>query len=318
MKVLITGGLGFVGTQLSIRLLEKEHQVTVVDHSPEPRNYTPEEVKYVSGDTSEKGAWQKEVEHQDAVINLAGASIFKRWNKKTKKLIYDSRILTTRNVVEAMAKEGTVLCSTSAVGYYGFRGDEEITEEENPGDDFLAGVCVDWESEARKAADKGVRVAITRFGIVLGKTGGALGQMIPAFKKFVGGPLGSGNQWFSWIHMEDLLNAFMFVFENQDISGPVNFCSPNPVRNRDLAKALGKVLSRPSFLTTPAFMLKLVLGEFGSILLEGQKVMPAKLLKHDFNFHYPTYIISKIIRDPQRRYYKSEIRISKLETNSNI
>ena len=300
MKVLITGGLGFVGTQLSIRLLEEGHQVTVVDHSPEPRDYTPEEVKYVSGDTSEEGAWQKEVEHQDAVINLAGASIFNRWNKKTKKLIYDSRILTTRNLVEVMPRDRLrVFCSTSAVGYYGFRGDEKLTEEDAPGDDFLASLAVAWENEARKAADKGVRLAMTRFGIVLGKTGGALGQMIPAFKRFVGGPLGSGNQWFSWIHMEDLLNAFMFVFENQDISGPVNFCSPHPVRNRDLAKALGKVLSRPSFLTTPAFMLKLVLGEFGSILLEGQKVMPAKLLKHGFNFHYPeiTGALEEIVKE---------------------
>jgi uncharacterized protein (TIGR01777 family) len=184
-------------------------------------------------------------------------------------------------------KEGAVLCSTSAVGYFGSRGDEEITEDGTPGDDFLAGVCVDWENEALKAADKGNRVAITRFGIVLGKTGGALGQMIPAFKRFVGGPLGSGNQWFSWIHMEDLLNAFLFVFENQGISGPVNFCSPNPVRNRDLAKALGKVLSRPSFLTTPGFMLRLVLGEFGSVLLEGQRVSPLKLMEHGFTFRYP-------------------------------
>lgn len=288
MKVLITGGLGFVGTQLSVRLLERGHQVTVADRSPEPHAHTPQEVSYVSGDTTLKGAWQEEVVHQDGVINLAGASIFRRWNDETKKLIYDSRLLTTRNVVEAMSKEkGTVLCSTSAVGYYGFRGDEEITEEDSPGDDFLASVCVDWENEARKAADKGVRVAITRFGIVLGKTGGALGQMIPAFKKFVGGPLGGGNQWFSWIHMEDLLKAFMFVFENREISGPVNFCSPNPVRNRDLAKALGKILSRPSFLTTPGFMLRLVLGEFGSVLLEGQRVIPAKLLKHGFSFSYP-------------------------------
>jgi uncharacterized protein (TIGR01777 family) len=287
MKVLITGGLGFVGTQLSIRLLEKGHQVTVVDHSPEPKEYTPDEVKYVSGDTTLKGTWQKEVERQDAVINLAGASIFKRWNVETKKLIYDSRILTTRNVVEAFPKEKErVLCSTSAVGYYGFRGDEELTEEDEPGDDFLASLAVDWENEARKAERKGVRVAITRFGIVLGKTGGAVGQMIPAFKKFVGGPLGSGKQWFSWIHMEDLLNAFIFVFENQAIHGPVNFCSPNPVRNRDLAKALGKVLWRPSFLTTPGFMLKLVMGEFGSVLLEGQRVIPAKLLKHGFRFRY--------------------------------
>ena len=261
MKILITGGLGFVGTQLSMRLLEKGHQVTVVDHSPEPHEHTPGEISYVSGDTTVQGAWQQEVAAQDGVINLAGASIFSRWNKNTKKLMYDSRVLTTRNVVEAMpAKERAVLCSTSAVGYYGFRGDEEIAEDGTSGDDFLASLCVDWETEALKAADKGIRVAITRFGIVLGKTGGALGQMIPAFKKFVGGPLGSGNQWFSWIHMEDLLDAFLFVFENQEISGPVNFCSPNPVQNRDLAKALGKVLSRPSFLTTPSFMLKLVMG----------------------------------------------------------
>jgi uncharacterized protein (TIGR01777 family) len=288
MKVLITGGLGFVGTQLSVRLLERGHQVTVVDRSPEPHAYTPREVIYISGDSTLKGSWQEEIAHQDGVINLAGTSIFGRWNDKTKKLIYDSRILTTRNVVDAMSpKKGSVLCSTSAVGYYGFRNDELINEEGYHGDDFLARVCVDWENEAKMAADKGVRVAITRFGIVLGKTGGALGQMIPAFKKFVGGPLGSGNQWFSWIHMEDLLKAFMFVFENQDISGPVNFCSPNPVRNRELAKALGKILSRPSFLTTPGFMLRLVLGEFGSLLLEGQRVIPAKLLKHGFSFSYP-------------------------------
>jgi len=288
MKVLITGGLGFVGTQLSVRLLERGHQVTVVDRSPEPHAHTPREVIYISGDSTLKGSWQEEIAHQDGVINLSGTSIFGRWNDKTKKLIYDSRILTTRNVVDAMSpKKGSVLCSTSAVGYYGFRNDELINEEGFPGDDFLARVCVDWENEANIAADKGVRVAITRFGIVLGKTGGALGQMIPAFKKFVGGPLGGGNQWFSWIHMEDLLKAFIFVFENQEISGPVNFCSPNPIRNKELAKALGRVLSRPSFLTTPGFILKLVMGEFGSVLLEGQKVIPSKLMEHGFTFRYP-------------------------------
>ncbi len=288
MNVIITGGLGFIGTQLSIRLLERGHQVTVVDHSPQPRPYTPHEVKYVSADTTFSGAWQGEVGIQNVVINLAGASIFRRWNSKAKQLIYDSRILTTRNIVEALPKEkGALLCSTSAVGYYGFRGDEELTEEDSPGNDFLAKACVDWEKEAHKAADKGVRVAIARFGIVLGKTGGVLGQMIPAFKKFVGGPLGRGKQWFSWIHMEDLLNAFFFVLDNQNIHGPVNFCSPNPVRNRGLARALGKVLSRPSFLKTPAFMLRLVLGEFGSVLLEGQRVIPANLLKYGFVFQYP-------------------------------
>jgi len=287
MRVFITGGLGFVGTQLSIRLLKRGHEVTVVDHSPKPKPYTPGQVKYVPADTTIPGAWQEELLKHDAVINLAGASIFQRWNEKTKQLIYNSRIHTTRNVVEAMTGEkGTLLCSTSAVGYYGFQYDEELIEEDSPGDDFLAKVCVDWEKEALKAADKGVRVTITRFGIVLGKTGGALGQMISAFKKFVGGPLGSGNQWFSWIHMEDLLSAFLFVFDNQDIHGPVNVCSPNPVRNRELATALGKALSRPSFFKAPAFMIRLVLGEFGSVVLEGQRVIPAKLLRQGFMFQY--------------------------------
>jgi uncharacterized protein (TIGR01777 family) len=223
------------------------------------------------------------------VINLAGASIFRRWDKNTKQIISDSRILTTGNVVEAMAgdKEGGALFSTSAVGYYGFRGDEDLTEKDSAGTDFLAQLCTEWEDEAAKASDKGARVVVTRFGIVLGMTGGALGQMVPAFKRFVGGALGSGKQWFSWIHMEDLLRAYLFVFENKEIRGPVNFCAPNPVRNKDLAKALGEALSRPSFVKTPAFMLRLVLGEFGSVLLEGQKVLPAKLLRHGFHFTYP-------------------------------
>jgi uncharacterized protein (TIGR01777 family) len=288
MKILITGGLGFVGTQLSMRLLEQGHAVTVVDHAPEPRPYTPKEVTYMAADTTREGPWQDEVGQQDAVVNLAGASIFGRWNKKNKKLIYDTRILTTKHVAAAMPEgKNAVLCSTSAVGYYGFHGDEELTEKDGAGDDFLAGVCVDWEKEAQKASEKGVRVVLTRFGIVLGKTGGALGQMIPAFNKFVGGPLGSGKQWFSWVHMEDLLRAFVFVLDHDAIKGPVNFCAPNPVRNKDLAKALGKVLSRPSFVKTPALALRVALGEFGSVLLEGQRVLPAKLLEQGFSFQYP-------------------------------
>ncbi len=288
MKAIITGGLGFIGTQLSIRLLERGHRVAIVDHSPQPGPNTPEQVKYIYADTTIPGAWQDEVRVQDVAINLAGASIFRRWDDDAKRLIYESRILTTRNVVEAMPENrNALLCNTSAVGYYGFQGDEELTEKDGPGDDFLAKVCADWEREACKGVDKGIRVAITRFGIVLGKTGGVLGKMIPPFKRFVGGPLGKGKQWFSWIHMEDLLNAFLFVIDNKDILGPANFCSPNPVRNRDLANALGKVLSRPAFLPMPAFVLRVALGEFGSILLEGQRVMPSVLLNCGFVFKYP-------------------------------
>ena len=288
MKVFITGGLGFVGTQLSKSLLKKGHEVTVVDYSTEPRPYTPKDVKYISADTTIPGGWQEDVSKQDAIINLAGASIFQRWKRKTKDLIYSSRISTTRNLVDAISGENPpFLCSTSAVGYYGFQDDKKLIEEDSPGDDFLARLCVDWEREALKGLGKGARVTITRFGIVLGKTGGALGQMISAFKKYVGGPLGSGNQWFSWIHMEDLLNAFHFILDNDAIQGPVNFCSPNPVRNKELAKALGKSLSRPSFLKTPSFLIRLMLGEFGSVVLEGQRVIPAKLSQKGFIFKYP-------------------------------
>jgi uncharacterized protein (TIGR01777 family) len=300
MNVLITGGLGFIGTQLSIKLLERGNAVTVVDHSPQPRHSTPQGVRYISADTTIRGNWQGEVTAQDAVINLAGASIFSRWSEQRKKLIYDSRILTTRNVVEALPKkEDVLLCSTSAVGYYGFRGDEEIKEGDSPGDDFLARVCIDWEDEAARAAEKGIRVAVTRFGIVLGKTGGALGQMMPLYKYFIGGPLGSGEQWFSWVHMEDLLRAFLFILDNEDIAGPVNICSPNPVRNRQLAKALGRALSRPSFLRAPAFAVRLILGEFGTMLLKGQRVLPAKLLDHGFVFQYPVILeaLNDVVKD---------------------
>ncbi|MBW2107653.1 MAG: NAD-dependent epimerase/dehydratase family protein, partial [Deltaproteobacteria bacterium] len=197
MRVLITGGLGFVGTILSQHLLDSGYRVTVVDHAAEPRPDTPKQVKYVSADTTAKGSWQKEVAQCDVVVNLAGSSIFRRWNKETKKLICDTRILTTRNVAAAIPEgKETIVCSASAVGYYGFRGDEVLSEQDRPGDDFLARLCTDWEQEAGKAADRGARVVLTRFGIVLGNTGGALGQMIPPFKKYVGGPLGSGRQWF--------------------------------------------------------------------------------------------------------------------------
>ncbi|MGV8073557.1 MAG: TIGR01777 family oxidoreductase [Syntrophobacteraceae bacterium] len=287
MKVLITGGLGFVGTQLCIRFLESGHEVTLIGRSPQPKPYTPRQAGYVSADTTIPGPWQEVISAQNVIVNLAGASIFGKWDEAYKKLLYDSRILTTRNVVQAMSSDtGSTLLSTSAVGYYGFRGDEELMEESPPGDDFLAKLCVDWEGEALEARKKGARVVLTRFGIVLGKDGGALKQMIPAFRKFVGGPLGSGKQWFSWIHMRDLLNALFLLVDRTDIHGPVNCCSPNAVRNKDLAVTLGKTLHRPSYLPTPAFMLRLVLGEFASALVEGQRVVPSVLLQAGFTFQY--------------------------------
>jgi uncharacterized protein (TIGR01777 family) len=290
MRVLITGGTGFVGKQLSSRLVKDGNEITILTRSLKGSEQAPKGVSYLQGDPTEKGPWQDVIANHDVVINLAGASIFSKWSDEYKKLIRDSRVFTTRNIIEGIPSQSgkkISLFSTSAVGYYGFHGDEELDEESPSGNDFLARLAIEWEAEALKAEEKGARVVITRFGIVLGEKGGALGQMIPLFKKFIGGPIGSGQQWFSWVHIKDLAEAFAFLMKHPEISGPVNVCSPNPVKNRDLAKSLGKVLHRPSFMPAPAFMIKLVLGEFGSIILEGQRVLPRQLLKGGFVFKYP-------------------------------
>lgn len=288
MKIFLTGGTGFVGKSLAPALIREGHEVTILTRSAVREKGGLEGASWMEGDPTQRGKWQTVIQEQDTVINLAGASIFTRWTEEAKKLMRESRLLTTRHLVEAMAGGRTkTFFSTSAIGYYGFHEDEMLNEESPAGGDFLAQLALDWEKEARAAEKKGGRVVITRFGIVLGEKGGALGQMIPLFRKYLGGPLGSGKQWFSWVHIEDLARAFLFLLVHPEISGPVNFTAPNPVRNRDLAKALGKAMGRPSFLPAPGFMLKLVLGEFGSILLQGQRVIPGKLLASGFKFLYP-------------------------------
>jgi len=290
MKILITGGTGFVGTQLTTRLIQEGHTVTILTRSLKGAKESPPGIFYLEGDPTKKGFWQEAIKDHDAVINLAGASIFAKWTEEYKKVLRESRVSTTQNIVEGVPSDPSkkiTLFSTSAVGYYGFCRDEELTEESPHGEDFLAQMAVEWEGEALKAKDKGARVVITRFGIVLGEKGGALGQMIPLFKKYIGGPIGSGRQWFSWVHIKDLTEALAFLIKHPEISGPVNVCAPSPVRNKDFANALGKVLHRPSFMPTPGFMVKLVLGEFGSVILEGQRVIPKRLLESGFAFQYP-------------------------------
>jgi uncharacterized protein (TIGR01777 family) len=290
MKILMTGGTGFVGKQLTSRFIQEGNEVTLLTRSLKESGQPPKGVSYLQGDPTQKGPWQEAIPGQDVIINLAGASIFSKWSDDYKKRIRDSRVFTTRNIIEAIPSKSEreiSLFSTSAVGYYGFHGEEELDEASPPGNDFLARLAIEWEAEALKAREKGVRVVITRFGIVLGEKGGALGQMIPLFKKFIGGPIGSGRQWFSWVHIKDLAEAFVFLIKHPEIRGPVNVCSPNPVKNKDLAKALGRALHRPSFLPAPGFMIKLVLGEFGSVILEGQRVLPRRLLKEGFTFQYP-------------------------------
>jgi hypothetical protein len=202
--------------------------------------------------------------------------------------MYDSRILTTRNLVKALLEgRAGVLCSTSAVGYYGDRGDKILTEENPPADDFLAGLAVDWEKEARAAERGDIRVVLTRFGIVLDRNGGAMSKMIPAFRMFLGGPLGDGKQWFPWIHRQDLAQAMTFCLTNDRAAGAVNFCAPEPVRNETLAKTLGEVLHRPAVVPAPAVVVSTALGEFGDALLSSQRAVPERLLQLGFEFRFP-------------------------------
>ena len=291
MKVFITGGTGFVGTTLSRKLAQEGHKVTVLTRSLKGHSAALEGISFAEGDPTQKGSWQEKVTDQDVVVNLAGASIFMRWSDAAKKQIWDSRIETTKNLVEALsAKKSneTYLFSTSAVGYYGFHEDEVLDESSPSGEGFLADLSRGWESAAMKAKDYGVHVILMRFGIVLGRRGGALQKMITPFKWWMGSPLGSGNQWFSWIHEQDLVDIFLYLIKEKKISEAVNCTAPNPVTNRELTKTLGEVLGKPTFMpAVPGFVMSLMLGEFGSVLLKGQRVVPKNLLDSGFRFSFP-------------------------------
>ena len=286
MKIAITGASGFVGTALTRLLLDGGHVVTGLGTSASHPLQSAAHFTWVSADTTLAGTWQAAVSQADAVVNLAGRTIFKRWSRAYKAQIVDSRILTTRNIVGAMNGEGKILISTSAVGYYGSRGDQVLTEHSTPGTDFLARLSVDWEEAALDAEKQGVRVAIMRFGVVLGAGGGALAQMLPAFRMFAGGPLGSGRQWFSWIHMADLLAAIQFLLDHENARGPYNFCAPGVVRQKDFARALGAALGRPAVVPAPSLALRLMMGEIAGVLLASQKVRPDRLIADGFSFRF--------------------------------
>ncbi|SMC37551.1 hypothetical protein SAMN02746065_101206 [Desulfocicer vacuolatum DSM 3385] len=293
MKITITGASGFVGTHLTRIMIEQGHTVTGVGTSAtHPREGT-KNFNWISADTTRPGPWQKNISQAEVIINLTGKNIFGYWTKRYKSQIYDSRILTTKHIVDSIPESSQpLLMNTSAIGYYGDGGEDTLAENREPGDDFLASVCIDWEKEALRATEKGCRVVLMRFGVVLGKEGGALAQMIPAFKLFAGGPLGSGRHWFPWIHVADLLQAIIFLMQNKEFSGPFNFCAPETVRQKTFAKELGNALKRPSIMPAPAFMMKLALGEMSKAIMGSQKAVPKALLKEKFQFQFPRLAIA--------------------------
>ncbi|MBD2506062.1 TIGR01777 family protein [Nostoc muscorum FACHB-395] len=295
MKVAITGATGFVGSLLVQRLHGKGHKIVVLTRNTAfAQKVFPSEafpnVEIVAYTPNTSGSWQSVIASCDGVVNLAGEPIGEgRWTPERKQEILNSRKLGTQKIVEAIVNANpkpTVLINASAIGYYGTSETANFDETSQSGNDFLAQVCQAWEAEATKVKDAGVRLVILRFGIVLGN-GGALGKMIPPFKLFAGGPIGSGQQWFSWIHIDDLVNLIMQALTKPEIEGIYNATAPNPVRMADLSQTLGQVMNRPSWLPVPAFAIEALLGDGAIVVLEGQQVLPKRTVETGFEYKYP-------------------------------
>lgn len=291
MKVAITGATGFVGSRLVEQLQAKGHDPLILTRNREAALKVFPNLEVVTYTPCESGSWQEAISGCDAVVHLAGEPIAeKRWTAQQKQEILNSRQLSTQKIVEAMKKAKSkpgVLVNASAIGFYGTSETAIFDETSVNGDDFLAEVCQNWEAEAQKVKELGVRLVILRLGIVLGD-GGALAKMIPPFKLFAGGPLGTGKQWFSWIHRDDLVNLIIEALTRSDLNGVLNATAPNPVRMSELCQTLGGVLKRPSWLPVPGFALEALLGEGAQVVLEGQQVLPKRAISYGFNYQYPT------------------------------
>lgn len=271
MNVAITGASGLIGTRLKQRLAEAGNTA-----QPISRSASDSELANILGGV-------------DAIVHLAGEPVAQRWTAAAKQRIHDSRVAGTRRLVEALSKQPhspRVLLSASAIGYYGSRGDQVLTETSSPGSDFLANVVLAWEEAAQSAESLGIRVVRMRFGMVLAN-GGALAKLLPAFRYGVGGRLGSGRQWMSWIHLDDAVNLVLFALTYPAVHGPVNATSPYPVTNDEFTNRLAIALHRPAFFPVPAFALKLALGEMSEMLLASQRVIPAAAKSAGFRFQYP-------------------------------
>ncbi len=290
MKLTITGGAGFIGTKLSLMLAEKGYEINILDLRPPQldgaKNETKRRIAFYKVDLLKEWIPLESIDGADAVIHLAGVNIFSRWTSEYKKLIIDSRVKTAQaliGTIEQCIHRPRALISASAVGYYGDRGEEKLTEQSGPGNDFLAEVCVNWEQAIIPAKNLGLRTVSVRTAPVLGH-GGILNVLIPLYKKFLGGTLGNGRQWFSWIHLSDLISVYERVTIDTAFSGPVNAASPNPVRNREFNRTLAKVLGRFAPWRIPALAIKLALGGLGTVALSSQRVIPTKLKKQGFAF----------------------------------
>ena len=292
MNLVITGASGFIGSELARRLAPKHHLKLLTRRRPKQASLPG--TNWILWEPGRPGEWENSIEGADGIINLAGEPIAnKRWSSGQKDRIRFSRVNTTRALVRAIAKakdKPKFLISGSAVGYYGPRGDELLTENSPPGAGFLAEVCREWEDEAKLAQSHGVRVALLRTGIVLGKGQGALAKMVKPFKLFAGGYLGSGRQWMPWIHVEDEVGLIQFLMEREDATGPFNATAPNPVPMEEFCKALADVLNRPSWAPVPASVLTLLLGEMAEMLLTGQRALPKAAQDLGYSFRYPSIL----------------------------
>lgn len=290
MRVVVAGGTGFIGRRLVNRLLSLGHHVTILSRSAPSMGRSVGPEKKLAWDGYDTSTWKGSIEQANAVVNLAGTNLGGgRWTANRKRSIIDSRVLVTKSLVDAMRlheRKPSVFVSASAVGYYGNVMDGDVDESSPNGTDFLSEVCRRWEGEALKAADLGVRVVTPRTGLVLDTGGGALPRLMLPFRLFVGGPLGSGQQWVSWIHADDEVNALVHLMDNSALEGAVNLTAPEPVRMKEFSALLGRVLKRPSWAPVPAFVLKLILGEMSEMVLTGQRVVPKRLLESGFRFRY--------------------------------
>ena len=289
-KIIITGATGLVGKNISSELIKKSEEVIVFTRNVEAgKNKVPNASMYLKWNYDKPEEWKEHINNSKAIIHLAGANLAsKRWSKKYKKIITESRIKSTQNLIKAVSeaknKPEVFICS-SAVGYYGNSGDTLLTEDSAPGNDFLANLCIQWEKAAEEIETLGIRRVCIRSGLVLSKEEGILKKFLLPYNLYVGGKLGNGNQWFPWIHINDIVNIYLFSLYN-NIEGALNTVSPNPVRMKQFAYELGKTLNKPSLFTVPEFLLRIVLGEQAKAALSSLRVIPQKLNNQDFKFQF--------------------------------